>query len=399
MLISYSTESKAYRLFHRASNKVIQSYHVKFIERRDSHPSPLFPGRVIDNSPINDSSPTAFPIAPAGPSVEDEDDVDDSKPTNTSLPLRPLLEPAGPTPTIVIDPPLPTTLPDPAQMPAPDPTPTPKPGPHRSPRSPSPSRWRALLDGVEFTSRTDLAVAESKQAARNLKERQDATRDERRRASLELRDQLHDPNPTFTTPPPPTVNLETTLANLPFANEEEISMFNEALAASLTSPLLNTDCPTDPSTLSDALASPDALSWHASIQEELSSLRDMQVYKLVPRSSVPTGRKVLRGKWVFRLKRDEHGNPVRFKSRLVTHSFEQVFGQDYVETTSPTPRMESLRFILHLAAINGWDVQQIDVKTTYLYGELPVDETVYMEQPEGFAEPDKEDWVWLHYCW
>ena len=56
--------------------------------------------------------------------------------------------------------------------------------------------------------------------------------------------------------------------------------------------------------------------------------------------------------------------------------------------------MESLRFILHLAAINGWDIQQIDIKTAYLYGELPVDETMYMEQPEGFAEPDKEDWVW-----
>ena len=208
MLIGYSTESKAYRLFHRASNKVIQSYHVKFIERRDSHPSPLFPGRVIDDSPIDDSSPTAFPIAPAGPSVEDEDDVDDSTPTNTSLPLGPLLEPAGPTPTIVIDPPLPTTLPDPAQMPAPDPTPTPEPGPRRSPWSPSPSRWCALLDSVEFTSCTNLAVAESKQAAQNLKERRDATRDERRHASLELCDQLRDPNPTFTTPPPPTVNLK-----------------------------------------------------------------------------------------------------------------------------------------------------------------------------------------------
>jgi len=181
------------------------------------------------------------------------------------------------------------------------------------------------------------------------------------------------------------------MANLPFANEDEICIFNEA--AFIASPLLNTDCPTDPATLSEALNSPDGPSWRGSI-EELSSLRDMQVYKLVSRSSVPAGRKVLRGKWVFRLKRDEHVNPVRFNSPLVARGFEQVFGQDYVETASPTPLMESLRLVLHLAAINGWDVQQIDVNTAYLYGELPVDETVYMEQPEGFAEPGKEDWVW-----
>ena len=81
-------------------------------------------------------------------------------------------------------------------------------------------------------------------------------------------------------------------------------------------------------------------------------------------------------------------------SHLVTHSFEQVFSQDYIKTTSPTPQMESLQLILHLAAINGWDVQQINVKTTHLYGELPADKTIYMEQPEGFPEPGKEDQVW-----
>ena len=56
--------------------------------------------------------------------------------------------------------------------------------------------------------------------------------------------------------------------------------------------------------------------------------------------------------------------------------------------------MESLWLILHLAAVNSWDVQQIDIKTAYLYSELPANETMYMGQPEGFPEPGKEDWVW-----
>ena len=125
-----------------------------------------------------------------------------------------------------------------------------------------------------------------------------------------MRQHLQDPGPTFTTPPPPTIDLEATLANMPFANEEEISLFNEALAASLASPLVNAEFPSDSVTLHKALSSSDASDWHASIEEELKSLLNMGVYKLVPHSSIPAGCKVLHGKWVFCLKRDENGNPM-----------------------------------------------------------------------------------------
>lgn len=56
--------------------------------------------------------------------------------------------------------------------------------------------------------------------------------------------------------------------------------------------------------------------------------------------------------------------------------------------------MESWRILLHIAATLGWDAQQIDVKTAFLYGLLPDDEVQYMEQPKGFEEHGKEDWVW-----
>ena len=119
----------------------------------------------------------------------------------------------------------------------------------------------------------------------------------------------------------------------------------------------------------------------------------MGVYKLVPCSSISASHKVLCGKWVFCLKQDENSNPMRYKAQLAVKGFEQVFGQDHVKTTSPTACMESLHLILHLAAVNGWKVQQIDVKTAYLYGLLPADKVVYMEQPISFAKPGKEDWV------
>jgi len=43
--------------------------------------------------------------------------------------------------------------------------------------------------------------------------------------------------------------------------------------------------------------------------------------------------------------------------------------------------------------MQGWDIQQIDIKTSFLHGVLPEDETAYLEQPKGFEEPGKEGWV------
>ena len=120
----------------------------------------------------------------------------------------------------------------------------------------------------------------------------------------------------------------------------------------------------------------------------------MGVYELIRRTDVPHGHKVRKGWPVFLIKRDEHGNAVRWKVRLVFKGFEQIFGKDYNRTTSPTARMESWRILLHLAAKLEWDAQQLDIKTAFLYGLLPPDEVQYMEQPTGFEEADKVVWVW-----
>jgi hypothetical protein len=150
----------------------------------------------------------------------------------------------------------------------------------------------------------------------------------------------------------------------------------------------------EPRTWDEAKDSADAARWEAGYREELKSLKDMDVYKLIPRSEVPPGKRIRKGKPVFHIKRDEDGKAVRWKVRLVFKGFEQIYGKDYTKTTSPTARMESWRILLHIAASLGWDAQQIDVKTAFLYGLLPDDEIQYMQQPVGFEEPGKEDWVW-----
>ena len=53
--------------------------------------------------------------------------------------------------------------------------------------------------------------------------------------------------------------------------------------------------------------------------------------------------------------------------------------------------MSSIRVVLGLAASLDLEIQQMDVKTAFLHGDL--DKEIYMEQPEGFTVKGKEDYV------
>ena len=123
-------------------------------------------------------------------------------------------------------------------------------------------------------------------------------------------------------------------------------------------------------------------------------LKDMGIYKLIPTSDVPQGTKIHKGRPVFRIKRDKNSKAIRWKVCLVFKGFEQIYGKDHTKTTSPTAHMEYWWILLHIAASLDWDAQQVNIKTTFLYGLLPDDEVQYMKQPQGFKQEGKEGWVW-----
>jgi hypothetical protein len=158
-----------------------------------------------------------------------------------------------------------------------------------------------------------------------------------------------------------------------------------------TEPLLDDD---DDPAWSVALNSAEREYWVAGVREELKSLEDLNVFVLVPRSEVPTGQRPLKGKLVCKHKHDNDGNIARYKVRYVVKGFAQWYRIDYNETTAPTARLKSFRVLLHIAAVLDWNIQHVDIKTAFLHGVLPSTKTVFMEQPPGFAPPDKQDWVW-----
>ena len=66
--------------------------------------------------------------------------------------------------------------------------------------------------------------------------------------------------------------------------------------------------------------------------------------------------------------------------------------QDFDEKFSPVERLEAVRMFLAYSSHKNFKVYQMDVKSTFLNGDL--EEEVYMEQPEGFSLKDNPNYVW-----
>ena len=91
------------------------------------------------------------------------------------------------------------------------------------------------------------------------------------------------------------------------------------------------------------------------------------------------------------MKRDSNGNVKRYKSCLVTKGFTQKEGIDYKETFSPVSTKDSFRTIMALVAHFDLELHQMDVKTTFLNGNI--DKTIYMVQLENFVSEDPTSMV------
>jgi hypothetical protein len=118
----------------------------------------------------------------------------------------------------------------------------------------------------------------------------------------------------------------------------------------------------------------------AAMTEEMKSITDNHTWELV---DLPPGFRAIRLKWVYKVKRDERRNTVRYKARLVAKGYVQRAGVDYDEVFAPVARLESVRLMLAVAAHHSWEVHHMDVKSAFLNGELK--EEVYVAQPAGFV--------------
>ncbi|XP_022558682.2 uncharacterized protein LOC111206341 [Brassica napus] len=129
--------------------------------------------------------------------------------------------------------------------------------------------------------------------------------------------------------------------------------------------------------------------WKDACKEEIASIVKNNTWELV---DLPLGAKPIGLKWVFKIKRNSDGSISKHKSRLVAKGYIQRHGIDYEEVFAPVARIETVRFIIGLAASNDWEVHHLDVKTAFLHGDLK--EVVYVSQPEGFVIEGSESKVY-----
>jgi hypothetical protein len=112
------------------------------------------------------------------------------------------------------------------------------------------------------------------------------------------------------------------------------------------------------------------------------------VWDIVPR---PEGKSVVTSKWIYKIEHATDGSVEKYKARFVARGFSQVEGIDYEEIFAPATRYTSIHTIIALAASMGGRLHQMDVKTTFLNGEI--EEEVYIEQPDGFVIHEQKSHV------
>ncbi|CAK9796582.1 Copia protein [Anthophora quadrimaculata] len=127
------------------------------------------------------------------------------------------------------------------------------------------------------------------------------------------------------------------------------------------------------------------LKWEKAINDELDSLIINKTWTLVEK---PKNRHIVDCKWIFTIKNNEHGNPSKYKARLVARGFSQEYLTDYNETFAPVVRIASFRFIIAFANQFNLLIHHMDVKTAFLNGELK--EEIYMKVPQGVMSKSNE---------
>ncbi|KAJ4728619.1 Retrovirus-related Pol polyprotein from transposon TNT 1-94 [Melia azedarach] len=118
----------------------------------------------------------------------------------------------------------------------------------------------------------------------------------------------------------------------------------------------------EPSTYKEADTCTESTQWLAAMEDEMESLYKNQTWELTKR---PRDRKIVTCKWIHKKKEGE--TPVK----VVRHT--------------------SIRVLLAIVVHQDLELEQLDVKTAFLYGEF--EEEIYMTQPDGFQVPGKEDYV------
>ncbi|CAI7738937.1 unnamed protein product [Closterium sp. NIES-54] len=134
-----------------------------------------------------------------------------------------------------------------------------------------------------------------------------------------------------------------------------------------------------PRSYAEVIMGPYSSQWQTTMDAKMAPWKSTGTYvDAVP----PSGANIVDGMWIFRVKRPPGSQPV-FKARYVARGFNQRQGVDFFLTFSPTPKMTTLRVLLHVAAQRDYELHSLDFSTAFLQGSLH--EEIWLRRPCGFT--------------
>ena len=123
----------------------------------------------------------------------------------------------------------------------------------------------------------------------------------------------------------------------------------------------------DPLTFKEAMEDPDVDKWQDAMNQEMESMYSNSVWELV---DLPDNVKAIGCKWIYKKKMGADGKVETYQARLMAKGYTHREGVDYEETFSPVAMLKSIHILLSIASIYDYEIWQMDVKTTFLNGQI-----------------------------
>jgi hypothetical protein len=95
-------------------------------------------------------------------------------------------------------------------------------------------------------------------------------------------------------------------------------------------------------------------------------------------------RRILRDKWIYKIKREKHDEILRYKARWMIRDFEQIERLNYTKTFVSMIKSMSYKAMYVIIVVNNWKIKQMNVKIVFLYDKIH--EKIYVAQFTDFEQ-------------
>ncbi len=171
-----------------------------------------------------------------------------------------------------------------------------------------------------------------------------------------------------------------------------------AQARHVSAAKLERSCPND---LKEALSdgNPDKGVWRQSYDEEYDGLSGQNTYKIIGEEKYQElvkekGIQAIPSMCVLTIKKNEDGNPIRSKSRIVVLGNLEQRVWEKKDKYAPVIGQASTRLLVSLAVKKGRSLKQGDCKNAFCHSTLPEDEVVVVRPPQGCPRSKRGEY-WL----